>query len=59
MAKDVRVKWRDFSSVTKRKASVLRRKQSKTGGESSSLPPLTPLMEEVLSIMGPEGHRCL
>ncbi|KAI4896465.1 hypothetical protein NFI96_009634, partial [Prochilodus magdalenae] len=53
-AEDVRAKWRDYASVTKRKAAALRREQQRTGGGRSTLPPLTPDEERVLAILGPE-----
>nr|XP_023660037.1 myb-related transcription factor, partner of profilin-like isoform X2 [Paramormyrops kingsleyae] len=54
-AVDVRGKWRDYASVTKRKAAGLRREQERTGGGSTSLPPLIPGEERVLAILGPEA----
>ncbi|KAL2099556.1 hypothetical protein ACEWY4_003950 [Coilia grayii] len=52
---EVRIKWRDFSSATKRKAAARRREREQTGGGSTSLAPLTPEEERVLAVLGPEA----
>ncbi|XP_050497713.1 uncharacterized protein LOC126878857 [Diabrotica virgifera virgifera] len=48
--------WRktltDWKSKTKAKAATLRRDQGQTGGGSPHLPPLSPLEERILSLMG-------
>ncbi|XP_063068956.1 uncharacterized protein LOC134460500 [Engraulis encrasicolus] len=54
-ADEVRIKWRDYSTVVKKKAAALRREMAKTGGGSSSLPPLSPEEEKVLAVLGPEA----
>ncbi|XP_048118556.1 myb-related transcription factor, partner of profilin-like [Alosa alosa] len=52
---DIRSKWRDYSSVTKRKAATLRRERERTGGGRTSLPSLTAEEERVVAILGPEA----
>lgn len=54
-ADEVRIKWRDYSTVVKKKAAALRREMAKTGGGSSSLPPLSPEEEKVLAVLGLEA----
>lgn len=53
-ADEVRIKWRDYSTVVKKKAAALRREMAKTGG-GNSLPPLSPEEEKVLAVLGPEA----
>ena len=52
---DVRAKWRDYSSVLKRRAAGLRREQQRTGGGSTSESLLTPQEERVLAVLGAEA----
>ncbi len=52
---EVRNKWRDFASVTKRRAAARRREVKKTGGGINSVPPLNAEEEKVLAILGPEA----
>uniref|UniRef100_A0A671S9L1 Uncharacterized protein n=1 Tax=Sinocyclocheilus anshuiensis TaxID=1608454 RepID=A0A671S9L1_9TELE len=52
---EVRNKWRDFTSVTKRRAAACKREANKTGAVINSVPPLTTEEEKVLAILGPEA----
>ncbi|CAM4558142.1 unnamed protein product [Leuciscus chuanchicus] len=52
---EVRKKWTDFASVTKRRAAARRREAKKTGGGINSVPPLTAEEEIVFAILGPEA----
>uniref|UniRef100_A0A672MID1 Uncharacterized protein n=1 Tax=Sinocyclocheilus grahami TaxID=75366 RepID=A0A672MID1_SINGR len=52
---EVRNKWRDFASVTKRRAAACKREANKTDGGINSVPPLTTEEEKVLAILGPEA----
>ncbi|KAF4115163.1 hypothetical protein G5714_002652 [Onychostoma macrolepis] len=52
---EVRNKWRDFASVTKRRAAAQRREAKKTGGGINSVPTLNAEEEKVLVILGPEA----
>ncbi|XP_063050321.1 myb-related transcription factor, partner of profilin-like [Engraulis encrasicolus] len=54
-AEMVRNKWRDYSSVTKRKAAALRREQQRTGGGTHSVESLSPIEERVLGVLGEEA----
>ena len=49
---DVRKKWQDFASLSKRKAAAVRASLSQTGGGPSSATPLTPEEDRAIQIMG-------
>ena len=63
---DVRLKWRTYSSVLKRRAAVLRREQQRTGcGSTSASPPHTTGGKSAGCPRrrgtggSPRGHRCV